>query len=336
MNDQHRLRGTTRGFIGPWVSAALVVTVGSLLLWSVVSMSWLTLACWSYWWLCWIPAVATNGVAAISSHFSMLERVEPSTRRYAAGVAVTGVSLDVIATASQHYLALEHLGISPTDIHPAPYWGWVVGGLPSLMAGLLIHVIYRIRAQTRRDQATAECERIEAARKARERAEEDRRIADERTFKLAIVTAEANTEELRISRLQKESDADQKRTEADKATAAKLRAQEKLRRSEGQDQEQAEEVRDSGPRRGPQPVRSSPKSSGLDVSELITPARTVADRLAAEGKELSRSALVSGLRTAGYSCSTDRANELLRVLRSGKSDSAQTGLDRRGLRAVVR
>lgn len=340
MNDQHRLRSVPRTFIGPWVRVALVVTVVSLLLWSVVSMAWLTLACWSYWWLCWIPAVATNGVAAISTHFSMLERVDPATRRYAVGVAVTGVSLDVAATASQHFLALEYLGISPTEVHPGPYWGWVVGGLPSLMAGLLIHIIFRICAQARRDQVAAERERIADAKKAREKMEKEAQAAAEREYWLATKEAEARTEALRISRVQKEGDvaiqADRARAEADKAEADRMREQRLAKRSEEQDQRRSERNGGAGPKRGPRSVQPDSAGGGPDVTALVPAARAVADRLAAEGKELNRVALVAGLRSAGQSCSTERAGKLLKVLRSDDQDAARTDSDRRPLRAVVR
>lgn len=329
VNDQHRLRSVPRTFIGPWVRVALVVTVVSLLLWSVVSMAWLTLACWSYWWLCWIPAVATNGVAAISTHFSMLERVDPATRRYAVGVAVTGVSLDVAATASQHFLALEYLGISPTEVHPGPYWGWVVGGLPSLMAGLLIHIIFRICAQARRDQAAAERERIADAKKAREKMEKEAQAAAEREYWLAAKETDQRTEALRLSRIEKE-------TEAAKAEADRMREQRLAKRSEEQDQRRSERSVGAGPKRGPRPARPDSTDGGPDVTALVPAARAVADRLASEGKELNRIALVAGLRSAGQSCSTERAGKLLKVLRSGDQDAARTESDRRPLRAVVR
>lgn len=54
--------------------------------------------------------------------------------------------------------------------------------------------------------------------------------------------------------------------------------------------------------------------SGPDVSDLIGPGRTVRDRLASQGHDLTRRALIDGLRADEHTVSTARASTLLRHL----------------------
>lgn len=340
----HQLRTmASETLIGPWVRIVMTVTVASLLLWSVVSMAWLTLACWSYPWLCWIPAVATNGVAGIATWFSMMERVDLATRRYAVVVAATGVIMDVIATGGQHYLALEYPGITPTSIHPDPRWGWVVGGLPSLMAGLLGHVIFRIWAQVRRDRIAAQQKQIEVAEQqriadaaAQERAHEEARIAAEREFQRTANETAARADEAAARRIAAEAEAERQRAERAKAEAAKLKAEQRAMRSIEQSEPGLQRRSKAG--RGPGPARGSApaQSGGLDVSELVDTAKKVAEQLARSGERLNRRNLLGGIRSAGVTCSTDRASALLKVLEGEGFGPDQTAADRPPLRAVVR
>jgi len=55
-------------------------------------------------------------------------------------------------------------------------------------------------------------------------------------------------------------------------------------------------------------------TGGPDVADLLGPGRAVADRLAAQGRSLSRRSLIAGLREDGHTVSTGRASALLRVL----------------------
>jgi hypothetical protein len=57
-----------------------------------------------------------------------------------------------------------------------------------------------------------------------------------------------------------------------------------------------------------------PDRAVRDVSALLPAGQTVRDRLAADGRPLTRSALIAGLREAGHTVSTDRASALLAAL----------------------
>jgi hypothetical protein len=50
------------------------------------------------------------------------------------------------------------------------------------------------------------------------------------------------------------------------------------------------------------------------VTELLPAGRAVRDRLAADGRALTRDALVAGLRSDGVTCSSQRAGVLLTAL----------------------
>lgn len=300
----------------------IAIIVASLLLWSVVSMAWLTLACGSYEWLCWVPAVATNGVAGISTWVSLTERLDRSTRHYAVIVAITGIAMDVIATSGQHYLALEHPGVDPRNYHPNPMWGWVVGGLPSLMAGLLGHVIFRIYAQNRREK---EAELLAAARAA-EQQRIDRELAIEREREDARIAVKRETEariaEANAQQAADEREAAQKNAVAKQAEADILKAQAQADRRTAREQ------------RASQSAVSTAVSNGQpDVSGLVDPAQRVAADLRKRGQKLDRDSLQEGIRREVGSCSTARAAVLLKMLKSGQISPAP---DRPPLRAVVR
>lgn len=300
----------------------IVIIVASLLLWSVVSMAWLTLACGAYEWLCWVPAVATNGVAGISTWVSLMERLDRSTRRYAVIVAITGIAMDVIATSSQHYLALKHPGVDPRNYHPDPMWGWVVGGLPSLMAGLLGHVIFRIHAQNRREKEAARLAAIELTEQQRvdrelavEKERENSRIASERETqeRLAEARAAQSVRDLEIAR---------RNAEALQAEADILKAQERAER-------RAQRER----RAGQSAVNAAGSNGQPDVSDLVEVAQKVAAYLLESGGKLDRDSLQEGIRREAGSCSTARAAVLLKMLKTGQISLAS---DRPQLRAVVR
>jgi len=72
------------------------------------------------------------------------------------------------------------------------------------------------------------------------------------------------------------------------------------------------------------PVRPVP-AGGPDVAALLPAARTVAAHLAREGRGLSRSALLTGLRDGGHTCSTERAGALLATLRAEQTALGQSG-----------
>lgn len=81
------------------------------------------------------------------------------------------------------------------------------------------------------------------------------------------------------------------------------------------------------PDRSARAALSAPVRSGPDVTDLLPVGRRVAAQLAREGRALSRSVLLTRLREAGRSCSTERAGALLAVLRTEEPD--RTGRSRR-------
>jgi hypothetical protein len=52
------------------------------------------------------------------------------------------------------------------------------------------------------------------------------------------------------------------------------------------------------------------------VGDLLLVGQAVAEQLSREGRALTRTALVDGIRAHGHTVSTDRAAELLRQLRA--------------------
>ncbi|WP_435819538.1 DUF2637 domain-containing protein [Micromonospora tulbaghiae] len=64
-----------------------------------------------------------------------------------------------------------------------------------------------------------------------------------------------------------------------------------------------------------------------DVAELLPAARTVRDRLAADGQALTRAALAEALRAAGHTVSNTRLSELLKTLKTESSAPPATTVD---------
>ncbi|WBC04250.1 DUF2637 domain-containing protein [Micromonospora sp. WMMA1976] len=64
-----------------------------------------------------------------------------------------------------------------------------------------------------------------------------------------------------------------------------------------------------------------------DVAELLPAARTVRDRLAADGQALTRAALAEALRAAGHTVSNTRLSELLKTLKTESSAPPETTVD---------
>ncbi|MBQ1057682.1 DUF2637 domain-containing protein [Micromonospora sp. C32] len=64
-----------------------------------------------------------------------------------------------------------------------------------------------------------------------------------------------------------------------------------------------------------------------DVAELLSAARKVRDRLAADGQALTRAALAEALRAAGHTVSNTRLSELLKTLKTESSAPPETTVD---------
>lgn len=140
--------GRDAALLSGWIVAGVVLTVLPLLLWGGASVFALATACNVPEGIAWVPAVSTGGVMLAATLISLQRGVDEAVRWYAAGLAGLGILGDIVAAGAQHYLEAQN--VHP---HPSPVWGFVVGGLPSLMGGLLIHVVAMIFAQRRREQA---------------------------------------------------------------------------------------------------------------------------------------------------------------------------------------
>lgn len=145
--------GVTRLLDRPtWLGLAL--TVGPLLLWGGVSVARLTHACAVTWWIAWIPAVATSGVMIAATKLAMTPTLDQRIRTYAGWLSAAGILADILAAGAQHWLEAQHRA-------PAPELAAVMGGLPSLMGGLLVHIVAMVVAQSRREREAAQAAAVE-------------------------------------------------------------------------------------------------------------------------------------------------------------------------------
>lgn len=121
-------------------TGALWCALVPVLLWSSVSVTLLTLDADVPVWMAWIPAFALDGAMIAATRVWLLARLDRGIRLYAAFIAVLGYCGSITAGAAEH--GLRAAGVD------APVWAAVVlGGLPALMAGMLVHVMVRIAAQ---------------------------------------------------------------------------------------------------------------------------------------------------------------------------------------------
>lgn len=133
-----------------WTRAGLWLALVPVLAWASVSLTELTHAASVPWKLAWIPAAATDGVMVVATRVCLRHGLDSGIRRYAAALVVLGAGGSIIAASAQHFLAAQGRA-------PSPLLAAALGGLPSLMAALLVHIIVMIGAQARREAAqTAE------------------------------------------------------------------------------------------------------------------------------------------------------------------------------------
>lgn len=142
--------------------AIAAFTAAVLLFWGGESLFHFATLCKVPRWLAWIPAVSTSGVMLIATAIAMNKELDHNIRMWAGSLAGFGILMDVTAAMGQHVLAMRSGPISPS-----PVWGAVIGGLPPLMGGLLVHVISLVFGQHRREQARAEDLAREAERQRR-------------------------------------------------------------------------------------------------------------------------------------------------------------------------
>lgn len=180
--------------LGPIAMAGFGATAFSLLLWGAGSVFIMARAVSVPWWAAWIPPMALGGVMLCSTAISLQDGIDLSIRRYAGGLSALAIVGEIIVAGAQHYLAVGHADM-PAIQEAA--WGAVIGGIPSLMGGCLVHVFAMVCKQRRREageRAAAErSERAEvSALSAAERIRQDARSA-ERTHAAELRTLAEHT-----------------------------------------------------------------------------------------------------------------------------------------------
>lgn len=330
---------------GQVFNGILVVTAFFLLLWGGVSLFHLARLCNVPGWFAWIPSVSTSGVMLLATAIGIRDHLEKKTKVWAWSLAGFGIFCDIVVAGGQHVIAMSD---TPTTPHPA--WGWAIGGLPPLMGGALVHVMAMAKAQHNRAKAATE-------RAAQERAERADREAINAAAHERDLAAQLTLENTRSTNAIKESAARERaagaeaavisekarllavetanlsaKAEADKQETARLREE---RRTAGQgggqrgDRRADRKADNSGGQRGQGGGQGggqqADRTAGPDVSDLLAPGRRVAAQLDEADRDLTRSALVSGLRSAGLSCSTARAVALLDRLKREQAEADGNG-----------
>lgn len=186
--------------LDPLTRAGIALTAAPLLLWGGVSVACLTHATNVSWWIAWIPAVATSGVMIAATRIAMTQRLDRDIRRYAGWLSGAGILADILAAGAQHYLEAQHAT-------PPPELAALMGGLPSLMGGLLIHIVCMVSAQARREVAEAE-----RAAQAVVDAAQARRVAEAEAVEAEAAAAKRKAADLAHQR--------ELATEAERAAAA--------------------------------------------------------------------------------------------------------------------
>jgi hypothetical protein len=322
------------------------LTVAAMLLWGFLSVFWFAQACSVDAWEAWIPAAATTGTMLVASRLAALDDISRATRWEASGLAALGVIGDVIITSAQHFLAVTSK--DPQHVHPGPAWGGLLGGIPSLMVALLIHVGWQVYRDHSAARAAAEQARIAAAKEAERRralaeqeqvaayqAEQQRRAQQDEAQReadrqAAIIREQRLADEARARVLAGETQMAELKRDIEQIELEKVRQEARANRTPRSPRPPT----DNGQRRPPlsppdngQRTTDNRTKPGPDVSDLLEPGRQVAREVAKDQLRLTRDRLQTGLRNKGYSCSTDRAIALLAALRAdnGQPDPTVEG-----------
>lgn len=142
--------------LNPWVLLGILVAEVSLSIWGGSSVIVFALALHAPKYLAWIPAVALGGVMLSATMFAILPGMDREIRRYAGYLACAAIGGEVIVAGAQHYFeAKAPIGQAVEAIHVDPLWGFIVGGLPSLMGGALVHLTAMYFAMLRRKEEEA-------------------------------------------------------------------------------------------------------------------------------------------------------------------------------------
>lgn len=159
--------------------------------------------------------------------------------------------------------------------------------------------------------------RHEETRRTREaHAEDQKRLADERA------AARRRADEIALAQAHREAAeaqaaADRERAEADRAETDKLAQKAAVRPARGP---RSKTGRTGGADRRGKADRTGRSATPPDVTDLLPAGRAVAARAVAEGRSLTRTALLTGLRSDDVPCSTDRASALLDLLNAERSE----------------
>lgn len=144
--------GGAVGRLNPWVLGGIITAEVSLAIWGGASVIVFALALHTWVAICWIPAVALGGVMLASTMFSLLPGMDRAIRMYAGVLALVAIVGEMVVAGAMHYFeAKAPPGAPAATIHVGPQWGFVIGGLPSLTGGALIHLTAMYFAQKRRE-----------------------------------------------------------------------------------------------------------------------------------------------------------------------------------------
>lgn len=145
--------------LNPWVLGGIITAEVSLAVWGGASVIVFALALHTWEAICWIPAVALGGVMLASTMFSLLPGTERAIRIYAGMLALFAIVGEMVVAGAMHFFeAKAPSGAPAAAIQVAPEWGFVIGGLPSLTGGALIHLTAMYFAQKRREGVEREDE----------------------------------------------------------------------------------------------------------------------------------------------------------------------------------
>lgn len=226
-----------------WTRAGLTTAISPLILWGAASVFMISVACGVSVWIAWVPALSTSGVMLASTLISLQSGLDRRIRHYAGYLAAFAVVLDALVAGVQHTL--------PATIDAPLGVKFLIGLLPSVMGGLLVHIWAMAHAQERREASEL------AAREARAETEREARIEADRV----------HAAELAASRELAET--------AERETAARRRAQETAAREVATNKAALDRVAAPAPATVVKPVPLHAVPSVREAKRPTKPAGTV-------------------------------------------------------------
>lgn len=293
--------------LNPWVLIGLLLAEVPLVIWGGASVFVFAVSTNVPPGIAWVPSVALGGVMLASTVLSMQPGVDQAIRMYAGGLAAVAILGEVIVAGGQHYVAAKAPpGQAVEFMNPDPAWGFLIGGLPSLMGGALVHLTAMYFKQLRKEK-----ERLEELKR-REKEELDAAKADLSTAAGVRAAAAAEYAEAdRLRRAQRDEDVkaatavrqavQQERDEAARLKAEVVRLREDIER-ENEALEQArkeqERLRSRERRRRDKATAQRPLSQPV-ARDTATVSQTVSQPVSqpasrAERREWARKQIESG------------------------------------------